>query len=71
MPAIRPLFSERLRTDWRSPVRAAGCRASIAKALHEDESGVWSGGRVVPMAEVAYPPSDREISALADYLARL
>jgi cytochrome c553 len=43
----------------------------ITKALHDYQSGVRSGGGVAAMAEIAYPLSDDEISALAHYLARL
>ena len=42
----------------------------ITKALHDYKSGVRSGGGVAAMAEVAYPLSDDEITALARYLAR-
>ena len=43
----------------------------ITKALHDYKSGLRSGGGVAAMAEVAYPLSDDEITALAHYLARL
>ena len=42
----------------------------IAKALHDYKSGARSGGGVAAMAEVAYPLTDQDISALAHYLAR-
>ena len=42
----------------------------LAKALHDYKSGARSGGGVAAMAEVAYPLSEEEISALAHYLAR-
>ena len=42
----------------------------ITTALHDYKSGVRSGGGVAAMAEVAYPLSDDEITALAHYLAR-
>jgi cytochrome c553 len=43
----------------------------LLKALHDYKSGVRSGGAGAAMAEVAYPLSDEEISALAHYLAHL
>jgi cytochrome c553 len=52
--------------------RIAGKREEyITKALHDYKSGVRSGGGVAAMAEVAYPLSDDEITALAHYLARI
>jgi hypothetical protein len=53
----------------RQPLRAPPqdfefCRAGEA-------AGLRSGGGVAAMAEVAYPLSDDEITALAHYLARL
>jgi cytochrome c553 len=43
----------------------------ITKALHDYKLGLRSGGGVAAMAEVAYPLSDDEITALAHYLALL
>jgi len=43
----------------------------LLKALHEYKSGVRSGGSMAAMADVAYPLSDEEITALAHYLAHL
>ena len=43
----------------------------LLKALHDYKSGLRSGGAGAAMAEVAYPLSDEEISALAHYLAHL
>jgi cytochrome c553 len=43
----------------------------LLKALHDYKSGLRSGGGGAAMAEVAYPLSDEEISALAHYLAHL
>jgi cytochrome c553 len=43
----------------------------LRKALHDYKSGLRSGGGGAAMAEVAYPLSDEEISALAHYLAHL
>jgi cytochrome c553 len=43
----------------------------LLKALHDYKSGARSGGGGAAMAEVAYPLSDEEISALAHYLAHL
>jgi cytochrome c553 len=39
--------------------------------LHDYKSGVRSGGSMAAMAEVAYPLSEEEITALAHYLANL
>lgn len=56
----------------KATARIAGQREEyIAKALHDYKSGDRSGGGVAAMAEVAYPLSEQEISALAHYLARL
>ena len=41
------------------------------KALHDYKSGVRSGGGQAAMADVAYPLSAEEITALAHYLAHL
>ncbi len=43
----------------------------LLKALHDYKSGVRSGGSMAAMADVAYPLSDEEITALAHYLAHL
>jgi cytochrome c553 len=52
--------------------RIAGQREEyLVKALHDYKAGVRSGGGVAAMAEVAYPLSEHDISALAHYLARL
>lgn len=50
--------------------RIAGQREEyLAKALHDYKSGLRSGGGVAAMADVAYPLSEEEITALAHYLA--
>ena len=52
--------------------RLAGQREDyLVKALHDYKSGVRSGGAGAAMAEVAYPLSEEEITALAHYLAHL
>ena len=52
--------------------RLAGQREDyLVKALHDYKSGVRSGGGGAAMAEVAYPLSEEEITALAHYLAHL
>src|SRR5882762_134555 len=52
--------------------RIAGQREEyLLKALHDYKSGVRSGGGMAAMAEVAYPLSEEEITALAHYLAHL
>ena len=52
--------------------RIAGQREDyLVKALHDYKSGVRSGGAGAAMADVAYPLSDEEITALAHYLAHL
>ena len=43
----------------------------LLKALHDYKSGGRSGGGQAAMAEVAYPLSEEEITALAHYLAHL
>ena len=43
----------------------------LLKALHDYKSGVRSGGGMAAMAEVAYPLSEEEITALAHYLAHM
>jgi cytochrome c553 len=52
--------------------RIAGQREEyLLKALHDYKSGVRSGGGMAAMADVAYPLSEEEITALAYYLAHL
>lgn len=52
--------------------RIAGQREEyLLKALHDYKSGTRSGGAGAAMADVAYPLSDEEITALAHYLAHL
>ncbi|MET0969568.1 MAG: c-type cytochrome [Tardiphaga sp.] len=52
--------------------RIAGQREDyLVKALRDYKSGARSGGAMAAMAEVAYPLSDEEITALAHYLAHL
>ena len=52
--------------------RIAGQREDyLLKALHDYKSGVRSGGGMAAMADVAYPLSEEEITALAHYLAHL
>jgi len=52
--------------------RLAGQREEyLQKALHDYKSGARSGGAGAAMAEVAYPLSEEEITALAHYLAEL
>jgi cytochrome c553 len=52
--------------------RIAGQREDyLLKALHDYKQGVRSGGGGAAMAEVAYPLSEEEITALAHYLAHL
>ena len=52
--------------------RIAGQREEyLVKALHDYKSGVRSGGAGAAMADVAYPLSDEEITALSHYLAHL
>src|SRR6478735_10610862 len=52
--------------------RVAGQREDhLLKALHDYKSGVRSGGGQAAMADVAYPLSEEEITALAHYLAHL
>jgi cytochrome c553 len=52
--------------------RLAGQREEyLVKALHDYKSSVRSGGAGAAMAEVAYPLSDEEITALAHYLSHL
>ena len=52
--------------------RLAGQREEyLVKALHDYKSGERAGGGMAVMADVAYPLSDEEITALAHYLAHL
>ncbi|MDI4237231.1 c-type cytochrome [Bradyrhizobium sp. Arg237L] len=52
--------------------RIAGQREDyLVKALHDYKSSARSGGGMAAMAEVAYPLSEEEITALAHYLAHL
>jgi cytochrome c553 len=52
--------------------RIAGQREEyLVKALRDYKSGVRSGGGQAAMADVAYPLSEEEITALAHYLAHL
>jgi cytochrome c553 len=52
--------------------RIAGQREdNLLKALHDYKSGMRSGGAMAAMAEVTYPLSEEEITALAHYLAHL
>src|ERR1700704_4254697 len=52
--------------------RVAGQREDyLVKALNDYKSGLRSGGGQAAMAEVAYPLSEEEITALAHYLAHL
>jgi cytochrome c553 len=52
--------------------RLAGQREDyLVKALHDYKAGARSGGGGAAMAEVAYPLSEEEITALAHYLAHL
>lgn len=43
----------------------------LLKALHDYKSGARSGGGMAAMADVVYPLSDEEVTALAHYLAHL
>ena len=52
--------------------RIAGQREEyLLKALRDYKSGARSGGGMAAMAEVAYPLSEEEITALAHYIAHL
>src|SRR5580692_5312693 len=52
--------------------RIAGQREDyLLKALRDYKTGVRSGGGMAAMADVAYPLSEEEITALAHYLAHL
>ena len=55
-----------------SAPRIAGQREEyLLKSLHDYKSGARSGGAGAAMADVAYPLSEEEITALAHYLAHL
>ena len=57
---------------FRAAARLSGQREDVLlKALHDYKSGVRSGGGMAAMADVAYPLSEEEITALAHYLAHL
>jgi len=52
--------------------RVAGQREEyLVKALRDYKAGIRSGGGQAAMADVAYPLSEEEITALAHYLAHL
>jgi cytochrome c553 len=52
--------------------RIAGQREDyLLKALHDYKAGVRSGGGMAAMADVAFPLSEEEITALAHYLSHL
>jgi len=52
--------------------RIAGHREDyLLKALHDYKAGVRSGGGMAAMADVAFPLSEEEITALAHYLSHL
>jgi cytochrome c553 len=56
----------------KATARVAGQREEyLLKALHDYKSGVRAGGGMAAMADVAYPLSEEEITALAHYLAHL
>lgn len=56
----------------KATARIAGQREDyLVKALRDYKSGVRAGGGMAAMADVAYPLSDDEITALAHYLAGL
>lgn len=56
----------------KAAARIAGQREEyLLKALHDYKSGVRTGGGVAAMAEVAYPLSEQDISALAHYISGL
>src|SRR5580698_2897950 len=59
-------------TGTKAVARIAGQREEyLIKALHDYKSGVRAGGAMAAMADVAYPLSEEEITALAHYLAHL
>ena len=71
-PALRRLphrYHSPAPRRWR--VSPASARNICVKALHDYKSGVRSGGAGAAMADVAYPLSEEEITALAHYLAHL
>ena len=78
-PDVAPIFERRCascHTDsfagTKATARIAGQREEyLQKALHDYKSGVRAGGGMAAMADVAYPLSDEEITALAHYLAHL
>jgi len=52
--------------------RIAGQREDyLLKALHDNKARVRSGGGMAAMADVAFPLSEEEITALAHYLSHL
>jgi cytochrome c553 len=56
----------------KATARIAGQREEyLVKALHDYKSGIRAGGGMAAMADVAYPLSEEEITALAHYLAHL
>jgi cytochrome c553 len=56
----------------KATARIAGQREEyLLKALHDYKSGVRAGGGMAAMADVAYPLSEEEITALAHYLSHL
>jgi cytochrome c553 len=59
-------------TGTKAVARIAGQREDyLLKALRDYKAGVRSGGGMAAMADVAYPLSEEEITALAHYLAYL
>src|SRR5258705_13991661 len=52
-------------TDSYADTKAVARVAGLLKALHDYKSGVRSGGGQAAMADVAYPLSEEEITALA------
>ncbi len=58
--------------ETKAVARLAGQREDyLVRALRDYKKGVRSGGGMAAMAEVAYPLSEEEITALAHYLAHL
>jgi cytochrome c553 len=54
----------------KATARIAGQREEyLLKALHDYKSGVRAGGGMAAMADVAYPLSEEEITALAHYVS--
>src|SRR5260370_26953163 len=74
-PAARRRWASCLTDNYagtKAVARIAGQREDyLLKALHDYKSGVRSGGGQAAMADVAYPLSEEEITALAHYLAHL